>query len=240
LNRPLNYSDPTGHCPNKITVCIIGGGGEGLLDPIQGECPFDENNPYSSLIDTEFEGAGTMVLELTMLWLWKAPAGKDLDNALKSLAEIRGLEFEDVQRQYVTFYRLKMQASTIGNHNGQDPVAGTEDSSWWGSTEQLRFGKIVGDAFGIDPVFGALLSPTGGRIGGGDSKILHRILRSNEAVSYHGQVHDAAGYLYNYHNSGPGYTYARPDAPVSQRDDYWMGQASGIQLWEDLLVDKSN
>ncbi len=26
LNSPLNYSDPTGHCPNKIIVCIITGG----------------------------------------------------------------------------------------------------------------------------------------------------------------------------------------------------------------------
>ena len=25
LNSPINFSDPTGHCPNKITVCIIGG-----------------------------------------------------------------------------------------------------------------------------------------------------------------------------------------------------------------------
>ncbi len=179
-----------------------------------------------------------MALELTMLWLWKAPAGKDLDNALKSLAEIRGLEFEDVQRQYVTFYRLKMQASTIGYHNGQDPVVGTEDSSWWGSTEQLRFGKIVGDAFGIDPVFGALLSPTGGRVGPGDSKFLHWVFQNNEAMNYHGATHDAAGYLYNYHNIGPGYTYLEPTAPSSQKSNPLSGQF-GYFYWKELLVDQA-
>ncbi len=34
LNSPLNYSDPTGHCPNKITVCIIGSD-DGLTPSIQ-------------------------------------------------------------------------------------------------------------------------------------------------------------------------------------------------------------
>ena len=33
LNSPTNFSDPTGHCPNKITVCIITGGETGEKKP---------------------------------------------------------------------------------------------------------------------------------------------------------------------------------------------------------------
>ena len=37
-----------------------------------------------------------------------------------------------------------------------------------GTTAQLRYGQVVGDAFGIDPVFGAMLNPTGGMVGPGN------------------------------------------------------------------------
>ena len=41
--------------------------------------------------------------------------------------------------------------------------------SYWGTRQQLRFGKVVADwidkDYGpLDPIFGALLSPTGGKL----------------------------------------------------------------------------
>ena len=233
-NNPINFTDPTGHdrCGAAGEVCKD----EVPIVPIEAEWPFNDENPYSTLIDTEFAGADGELLNAVMIVLWYEPDEESVNNALRVLADIRGLELEEVQRQYVRYYQLKTQANAIGNHNEKGIVEGSEHWDWWGSTEQLRFGKITGDAFGLDPVFGSLLSPTGGRIGTGDSGGFHNALSSSEAMNYHGQAHDAAGYLYNYHNSGPGYTYARPDAPESQRGDFWMGQRSGYTLWKDLLV----
>lgn len=42
------------------------------------------------------------------------------------------------------------------------PVAPLHHDDFWGTRQQLRSGKVVGDMLGgIDPVFGALLNPTG-------------------------------------------------------------------------------
>ena len=235
-NNPIGYKDPTGHdrCGAAGEVCKD----EVPIVPIEAEWPFNEDNPYSSLIDTEFEGADGDLLQAVMLVLWSDPTGELLDNALLVLSDIRGLELEEVQRQYIRYYQLKTQANAIGNHNEKGLIGGSTDLDWWGSTEQLRFGKIVGDAFGIDPVFGSLLSPTGGRVGPGDSKILHWGNRNDEAMNYHGQVHDAGGYLFNYHNSLPGYTYLDTDASDSQRGNALDGQIQGYFMWRDLLVDE--
>ena len=77
-----------------------------------------------------------------------------------------------------------------------------------GSLNQLRFGQLVGDSLGgLDPVVGALLSPTGGIPGGGNFEISSKAywLVDKEVVMYHGIAHDAAGYLSNYQGTGPGY-----------------------------------
>ncbi|MEL7473597.1 MAG: hypothetical protein AAGK04_09795, partial [Planctomycetota bacterium] len=93
-------------------------------------------------------------------------------------------------------------------------------------TISLRYGKVVGEAFGIDPVFGAMLNPTGGLVGPGNTSIR---TSDESCIGYHGTVHDAAGYLKNYHKTGPGYDY---------RGDGWLptdwpiaGQISGIDYW---------
>lgn len=42
------------------------------------------------------------------------------------------------------------------------PVILLKDEDYWGTRQQLRSGKVVADALGgLDPVFGALLNPTG-------------------------------------------------------------------------------
>ena len=245
-NNPLRLVDPSGHScqdaldgyPGESYDCLD----EALL--LEGEWPFHSNEDLASLIGTEFEGADTEDLGLAMYYIFN---GSDVswmsdeeavEIALEIIADVRGLELSDVRKQYVIYYELTIQAGIFGRQNGKSSVEGTERKAWWGSTEQLRFGKVVGDAFGIDAVFGALLSPTGGRIGPGDSGFLYWSLKNSGAISYHGQVHDAAGYLYNYHNTGPGYTYAKPNAPASQRNNAIMGQFSRIDLWTALLVDE--
>jgi hypothetical protein len=105
--------------------------------------------------------------------------------------------------------------------------------NFMGSTSQMRSGQVVGDAFGMDPAFGALLNPSGGLVGPGNKAFDG----DDSAVGYHGAVHDAAGYLYNYHDQGPGYDYMGLEgrdtsSPLS-------GQRAGISYWRDVLPDRS-
>ena len=56
----------------------------------------------------------------------------------------------------------------------------------------------------------------------------------DDALGYHGIVHDAAGYLYNYHDLGPGYNYLGQE---NQRDpgNPLTGQQSGVRYWNEKL-----
>jgi hypothetical protein len=69
------------------------------------------------------------------------------------------------------------------------------------------------------------VGPGNGAVDGNDS-----------AIGYHGAVHDAGGYLYNFHNQGPGYDYLGREgrdtsSPLS-------GQRSGISYWREKLPDR--
>jgi hypothetical protein len=106
------------------------------------------------------------------------------------------------------------------------------------SIYQLRFGQMVGDVLDIDPVFGALLSPTGGIPGAGNQRIgsgLMTLGGGPDVVIPHGIAHDAAGYLFNYHNLGPGYQYAPTDSlRMWNRADPKAGQVGGIDFFWNL------
>lgn len=101
-----------------------------------------------------------------------------------------------------------------------------------GSTSQLRYGQVAGDALGMDAVFGALLNPTGGLVGPGNAAVDG----NDSALGYPGAVHDAGGYLYNYHNQGPGYDYL--GAEGRDTSSPLSGQRSGISYWRDHLPDR--
>ena len=58
-----------------------------------------------------------------------------------------------INYQYDLFKDLKSTAE----RNGWTKNLVTIDE-WWGDINQLRFGKVVGDELGLNPVFGALLS----------------------------------------------------------------------------------
>src|SRR5205807_2681068 len=86
---------------------------------------------------------------------------------------------------------------------------------------------------GIDPVFGAILNPTGGLPGPGNIST-----NVGDTIGYHGIAHDAAGYLYNYHNVGPGYDYlGKGDFPASGlgTESPISGQRAGIIYWATVL-----
>ena len=94
-------------------------------------------------------------------------------------------------------------------HSAIDSIVLNNDSTsmFRGSLDHLLFGKIVGDALGLHPVFGAMLNPTGGICGPDNSNIFLRAIGKIPMMRRHSIVHDAAGYLRLYHGVGPGYLY---------------------------------
>ena len=76
-----------------------------------------------------------------------------------------------------------------------------------GSSDHLIFGKMVGDALGLHPVWGAMLNPTGGVSGPSNSNIIMRNCILVPSIRKNSVLHDATGYLRLYHGIGPGYRY---------------------------------
>jgi hypothetical protein len=177
------------------------------------------------LIGSRFRGEDTPELNQLMESLGRNPQGAELEATLNRMADIRGVPRAEFRAQYEKYLEVQAQAERI---NGTpEAIDLAKHGDFLGSTASLRYGKVVGDAFGIDPVFGSLLNPTGGMIGPGNSAINPA---DDNPVGMHGIVHDAAGYLYNYHRIGPGYDYLGQE--VGRRTgDPLTGQRAGINWW---------
>ena len=160
------------------------------------------------------------------------PTPEQVRRALDQIAAARGIPREQIQADYERYLALRDEAARIGGANGKapiDPVNQTFHDSFMGSLSQMRYGQVVGDALGVDPVFGALLNPTGGLVGPDN----YAVDLDDSAVGYHGVFHDAAGYLYNYHDLGPGYNYlGREDRDTGNP---LTGQESGIRYWNEKM-----
>ncbi|MBI5350826.1 MAG: WXG100 family type VII secretion target [Chloroflexi bacterium] len=182
----------------------------------------------SGLIDLQFSGGDTPELKEAMEELAKEiandPNGPGVDRILRRIAELRGRSFDEIKSEYKRFLLARAQADSVARAKGLPPPSLSKllQGNFSGSTQQLRFGKVVGDAFGIDPIFGALLNPTGGSNVSG-----------NSANEYHGIFHDAAGYFHNFHNAGPGYDYLGVER--SDPSNSASGQQSGLRYWNEKL-----
>ena len=190
------------------------------------------NSYMNGMVGSQIQGADSAQLNHAMEELAGNPTPRQVDQALDQIAQARGLSQEDVRAQYQRYQELHAEAERIRTAKGLDPAYPVNQfvhDRFTGSTTQLRYGKVVGDALGLDPVFGAMLNPTGGLVGSGNSAVD----LGNSALGYHGVMHDAAGYLYNYHNMGPGYDYLG----LERRDTSspLTGQQAGIQYWTDKL-----
>ncbi|MFN3358925.1 MAG: hypothetical protein ACK418_23390 [Pseudomonas sp.] len=162
----------------------------------------DEEMRNHYINETPIAGADTAELYMLMVSLYyRDPKGKDLESILKRLANIRDRDFDGIKAEHDRFLALRKQATKRAGRADKLPV--TSSKAFMGKTQQLRFGKVVGDKLGVDPVLGSLLSPTGGMVGPGDA----RVPGKNDRVGWHGVYHDAGGYLRKYHDIGPGYTY---------------------------------
>lgn len=209
------------------------GAGGGIAGGFQSDNPLlarDPNSLFSDaymqgLIGSEFQGAGSE-LGRVMNGLLQNPTGDELDGFLEDLARLRGRPLVEIQIEFEKFQEAAAQRDAT-NPDTPPSLSGGGHPSFMGSNTQMRYGSVVGDAFGIDPAFGAMLNPTGGLVGPGN----WAVAGDDTAVGYHGVVHDAAGYLSNYHNAGPGYDYLGTEgrdtsSPLS-------GQRDGIRYWRE-------
>jgi hypothetical protein len=196
------------------------------------------------MIGRSFAGAGNQTLRELMHQMFSSPR-TFTDGQLQDLARIRMRPIQDIRLEYQRF----LAALDI---RGSKPVDALSQSNrnHMGSTEQLRFGKVLGDALGIDPVFGAVLDPTGGIVGPGNMNLNPM---KWEILHYQAVFHDAAGILKEWFNLGPGYTYIKNDQlvawgigvlnpyagllyrAVTQMYTPSSGQVSGIVYWTYVL-----
>lgn len=206
----------------------------GLLPDAKGGDAIFSESYMDDMIGKRIKGTGDQGLKDAMRILSRDPSPEQVDVALNEIARARGLSREEVQAHYDRYLDLRAEADRIGKANdkgGWEPLNETLHPNFMGSAVQMRYGQAVGDALGIDPVFGALLNPTGGLVGGGNFPSAQ--FPDEHAISYHGVFHDAAGYLYNYHNEGPGYDYLHEENRDTSSP--LTGQQSGIAHWNDKM-----
>ena len=181
----------------------------------------------TSLIGSQFRGAGSE-LGAAMNGLLGNPTGDELDEFLESIASLRGRPVDEIRAEYEKFQAIRDSQNTE-QAGPVDSLNSAAHPNFMGSNTQMRYGSVVGDAFGIDPVFGAMLNPTGGLVGPGNVAIAG----DDSPVGYHGVVHDAAGYLHNYHGIGPGYDYLGID-PIPTSNPL-SGQIGGVAYWTGVI-----
>ncbi len=221
-------------------------------DSVQGNLfgdPNAENGTYDfiinpenavQLIGAEFMGAESNALIEAMNVLYGNPQGAELNQAIGTVASLRGLDPAVALEQYMKAKSLRQQGrdyykakkiEATGEYDettdDPSPDLSAENADFTATNAQLIFGKIIGDVFAIDAVFGSLMSPTGGMAGGGNDRISQ--VKNGSAVATHGAVHDAGGYLKNCFNIGPGYDYFHVEAG-SDGTHHLAGQTT-IQWW---------
>jgi hypothetical protein len=149
------------------------------------------------------------------------PTGAALDKILAKIAKLRGKSLKDIKAQYEKFLKVRDQAAQIAASKGLPPPPPLSDAlndSFLGSEQNLRSGELVGETFGIDPVFGALLNPQGGLAADGTVPVTQSAAGLNDAAG------DAAVYLQSFHNVGPGVNY--------------LGAGTdNLAFWQQKLVD---
>lgn len=186
------------------------------------------NETYmENFIGSHFQGENSAELNQLLEDLHRVDPNNtaEVNRLLDRIADIRGVDRATFHAQYQRFLELKQKAFEIKDDSPYIDL--NRHGDFLGTTVSLRYGAVVGDALGIDPVFGSLLNPTGGLVGPGNDSYQPS---ANDAIGYHGVFHDAAGYLYNYQGKiGPGYDYLAWDP--SKAEDMYAGQVSGISWW---------
>ena len=215
------------------------------------------------LIDSTFVGGNSEKLKVSMTALQNGASGAAMQKALTTIETVRGLPAgagltqykKTIAKQkarvayYVAMKKKKKKKVNLKKDHPSPNLDTSKHGEFMGSNAQLRFGKILGDVFGLDAVFGSLISPSGGMAGPGNERI--PFIEDGGAVATHGAVHDAAGYLYNCHGIGPGYDYLQsevgsdPSNPLAGQTNikWWIKEykkrGKSVGRFEKLLNSKA-
>jgi WXG100 family type VII secretion target len=196
------------------------------------------NESYMNKITTRhWKGEDSDALNQAMHILQGDPNPEDAARALDIIARQRGIDRAVIEEQYQKFKKLQKEAIANGLARENPEVIDSlpnELKEYMGSREQLRYGQIVGDALGLDPVFGALLNPTGGLPGPGADVIPI----NNFAISHHSAFHDGGGFLELHFDKGPGFDYLKREGDRPS-DDPFTGQESGLRYWNEKYLDRA-
>lgn len=214
------------------------------------------------LIGAEFQGNDTDLLRNAMITLYERPGGERLMKALQDVAAARSIPLDKAMVDFEKAMRLRDEGILYYQEHHEDydprtdhpaPLLTADNIEFTATNAQLVFGKVVGDVFGIDAVFGSLMSPTGGMAGPGNERVIG--VSDGSAVATHGAVHDAAGFLKNCFDIGPGYDYFNNEVgsdgtnPLAGQTNirWWIEQyeAKGIDrgmfegTWQDFLANNA-
>lgn len=184
-------------------------------------------NRLRALINLKVNGAGPE-LGAAMFDFLKNPSKSNTSNLLVIIIKLRGRPEAEITVEFEKFQEAVEQRNAA-SPDAEEKFGGGGSQSFMGSMTQMRYGSVVGDAFGIDPTFGAMLNPNGGLIGPGNWSFAG----PETAVGYHKIAHDAAGYLHNYHGVGPGYDYLGSGSGAPS--DPNAGHTAGLAFWRKTL-----
>lgn len=197
---------PAGGAPGGGSSGGSSGGGASQANTLVAREPsqvFSEGN-LGSMVNANTAGAGSNELRDAMLELANNPTGEELDKVLEKIAKLRGRPLSEIKKEYEKFLKVRAQAAAIAAAKGlppPPPLSEVLQGNFMASQQQLNSGGLVGQTFGIDPVFGAMLNPQGGMASGNVVPGANTVAGLNEATS------DAGNYLKTFHNVGPGANY---------------------------------
>lgn len=159
----------------------------------------------------------------------------------KMMADYKKLLFFRGQREEME-RSLQEQQCFQCIHNKKKPLVVLREDDWyWGTKQQLRCGEIIADTLGgLDPVYGVLLHPAGGRTelanpNNKQFRITGKEKEEIEAILYHTATHDACGYLSEYHKIGPGYNYLGTMLTVFPTCIPQSGRLAALMFWKKLI-----
>ena len=187
-------------------------------------------------------------LGLNMMRLKGSSHGDDeVENILHNIYDTLELKisFQDFHYQYESYLRILSQREEridASQNNwwyklGEVPNLKKTKWNFWGSIKQLQSGKCIADCLNkeygcnLHPIWGSLLNPTSGIVGAGNNELINRDWDSY--VSLHGCVHDACGYLINYHKIGPGYNYLETYWTFFGKTSPMSCQFYGLYYWKN-------
>lgn len=159
----------------------------------------------------------------------------------KMMADYKKLLFFRGQREEME-RSLQEQQCFQCIHNKKKPLVVLREDDWyWGTKQQLRCGEIIADTLGgLDPVYGVLLHPAGGKTelanpNNKQFRITGKEKEEIEAILYHTATHDACGYLSEYHKIGPGYNYLGTMLTVFPTCIPQSGRLAALMFWKKLI-----